>query len=130
MAPGRTSLARPPGIRARDDDESTGSMRDYQVKPLASDTWGRVHAARGAAQWCVRCCWCTWFHPFPADKTYIADANRALKQRLVDEGGPHAALAFDGDEAVARCEYGTPVLYKGTASSSSRQTSPTCVPRG
>src|SRR3954453_4284764 len=106
MAPGRTSLARPPRIRARDDDESTDSMRDYQVKPLDSDTWGRVHAARGGAQWCVRCCWCTGFHTFPADKTYNTDANRALKQRLVDEGGPHAALVFDGDEAVAWCEYG------------------------
>lgn len=53
-------------------------------------------------------CWCTWFQTFPAEKTYDADDNRALKQRLVDEGRAHASLVFDGNEAVAWCEYGTP----------------------
>ena len=53
-------------------------------------------------------CWCTWFHTFHAEKTFTAEGNRALKQRLVDEGRAHAALVFDGDEAVAWCEYGTP----------------------
>jgi hypothetical protein len=53
-------------------------------------------------------CWCTWFHTLQADKTFTADGNRALKQRLVDEGRAHASLVFDGDEAVAWCEYGSP----------------------
>lgn len=53
-------------------------------------------------------CWCTWFHTFHAEKTFTAEGNRALKQRLVDEGRAHAALVFDGDEAVAWCEYGNP----------------------
>ena len=44
----------------------------------------------------------------PAEKTYDAEDNRALKQRLVEEGRAHAALVFDGDKAVAWCEYGTP----------------------
>jgi GNAT superfamily N-acetyltransferase len=34
--------------------------------------------------------------------------NRALKERLVSEGLAHAALVFDGDAAVAWCQYGTP----------------------
>jgi len=35
-------------------------------------------------------------------------ATAPLKQRLVDEGRAHAALVFEGDEAVAWCEYGSP----------------------
>jgi hypothetical protein len=38
----------------------------------------------------------------------IAEGNRALKERLVGEGRAHAALVFDGDTAVAWCEYGSP----------------------
>jgi GNAT superfamily N-acetyltransferase len=43
-----------------------------------------------------------------AEKTYSAEGNRALKQQLVADGRAHAALVFDGDEAVAWCEYGSP----------------------
>ena len=32
-----------------------------------------------------------------------------FKQRLVTEGVAHAALVFDGDDAIAWCEYGSPV---------------------
>ncbi len=51
---------------------------------------------------------CTWFHTFHAEKTFTAEGNRALKERLVEEGRAHAALVLDGDEAVAWCEYGAP----------------------
>ena len=50
-------------------------------------------------------------HLFPhhdAEKERTYDGNRSLKRRLVDEGRAHAALVFDGDEAVAWCEYGSP----------------------
>jgi GNAT superfamily N-acetyltransferase len=63
-------------------------------------------------------CWCTWFHasrasraaaaPACAEKGPTAEGNRALKERLVGEGRAHAALVFDGDVAVAWCEYGSP----------------------
>lgn len=33
--------------------------------------------------------------------------NRAFKQRMIEEGRAHAALVFDGDEAIAWAEYGT-----------------------
>ncbi|MGH8773807.1 MAG: GNAT family N-acetyltransferase [Jiangellaceae bacterium] len=36
------------------------------------------------------------------------EGNRAYKERLVREGRAHAALVFDGDVAVAWCEYGSP----------------------
>jgi hypothetical protein len=53
-------------------------------------------------------CWCTWFHPACAEKGESSEANRAYKERLVREGKAHAALVFDGDVAVAWCQYGSP----------------------
>ena len=53
-------------------------------------------------------CWCTWFHTMSAEKERTYEGNRSLKCRLVDEGRAHAALVYDGDEAVAWCEYGSP----------------------
>ena len=43
-----------------------------------------------------------------SEKTFDADDNRSLKRRLFEEGRAHAALVYDGDEAVAWCEYGSP----------------------
>ena len=83
-------------------------MSDYQVKPLGPDTWEAFAglAERHNGVW--NGCWCTWFHTFHAEKEHTAEGNRALKERLVNEGRAHAALVFDGDAAVAWCEYGTP----------------------
>jgi hypothetical protein len=44
----------------------------------------------------------------PCREDVTAEGNRALKERLVEEGRAHAALVFDGGEAVAWCQYGTP----------------------
>jgi hypothetical protein len=46
--------------------------------------------------------------PDCAEKGQSAEANRALKRRLVAEGIAHAALVHDGDRAVAWAEYGSP----------------------
>jgi GNAT superfamily N-acetyltransferase len=51
---------------------------------------------------------CTWFHPACAEKGESSEANRAYKELLVREGKAHAALVFDGDVAVAWCQYGSP----------------------
>ena len=83
-------------------------MGEYTVKPLGTDTWAAFAelAERHNGVWGG--CWCTWFHPACAEKGKSADGNRALKKRLVDEGRAHAALVFDGAEAVAWCQYGSP----------------------
>ncbi|HEY7042513.1 MAG TPA: GNAT family N-acetyltransferase [Nocardioidaceae bacterium] len=83
-------------------------MSDYPVKALDSDTWGAFERLAERHNGVFGGCWCTWFQTLPADKTFTADGNHALKRRLVDEGRAHAALVFDGDEAVAWCEYGSP----------------------
>jgi hypothetical protein len=50
-------------------------------------------------------CWCTWFHLVGRPE---GETRRALKERLVREGDAHAALVFDGDAAVAWCQYSSP----------------------
>ncbi|HEX8938663.1 MAG TPA: hypothetical protein VF763_00750 [Candidatus Limnocylindrales bacterium] len=83
-------------------------MSDYAVKALSADTWDAFARFAERHNGVFGGCWCTWFHTLHADKTFTAEGNRSLKQRLVEEGRAHAALVFDGDEAVAWCEYGTP----------------------
>ena len=80
----------------------------FTVRPLAPATWGAFAdlAERHNGVWGG--CWCTWFHTMHDEKTFDADDNRALKERLVNEGRAHAALVFDGDEAVAWCQFGSP----------------------
>jgi GNAT superfamily N-acetyltransferase len=83
-------------------------MSAYTIKPLGRDTWDDFAqlAERHNGVWGG--CWCTWFHTLNAEKERTAEANRALKERLVREGRAHAALVFDGDLAVAWCQYGRP----------------------
>jgi GNAT superfamily N-acetyltransferase len=84
------------------------SMSEYTVKPLGPDTWDAFAqlAERHNGVWGG--CWCTWFHPKCAEKGQSAEDSRLRKQRLVNVGRAHAALVFDGDMAVAWCQYGTP----------------------
>ena len=83
-------------------------MSAYTIRALDSETWDAYARLVERHNGVFGGCWCTWFHTLQADKTFTADGNRALKQRLVDEGRAHASLVFEGDEAVAWCEYGPP----------------------
>lgn len=84
-------------------------MSEYAIRPLGVATWDAFVdlADRHNGVW--NGCWCTWFHPACAEKGQTPEGNRAYKERLVREGRAHAALVFDGDVAVAWCEYGSPV---------------------
>lgn len=81
---------------------------ELTVRALSGETWDAFAglAARHNGVWGG--CWCTFFHTAHEEKTFDAVDNRTLKQRLVAEGRAHAALVFDGDEAVGWCEYGPP----------------------
>jgi GNAT superfamily N-acetyltransferase len=85
-----------------------GGMSDYSVRPLGPETWGAFAALAERHNGVWGGCWCTWFHTMPEEKTRTYDGNRALKERLINEGRAHAALVFDGDLAVAWCQYGPP----------------------
>jgi hypothetical protein len=95
---------------------------ELAVRPLTPETWVAFAdlAERHNGVWGG--CWCTFFHTLHDEKTFEAEDNRALKERLVAEGRAHAALVFDGDIAVGWCEYGAPRqlpninLYNGTRS--------------
>ena len=81
---------------------------EFTVTPLGPDTWDDFAALAERHNGVWGGCWCTWFHTMNEEKTRNADDNRALKERLVDERRAHAALVFDGDLAVAWCQYGAP----------------------
>jgi hypothetical protein len=83
-------------------------VKEYIVKPLGPETWEPFAQLVERHNGVFGGCWCTWFHTFHAEKTFTAEGNRALKKRLVEEGRAHAALVFDGDEAIAWCQYGPP----------------------
>jgi hypothetical protein len=84
-------------------------MSEYAVRALTPDTWDAFARMTERHNGVFGGCWCTYFHTMHHQKTFDADDNRSLKQRLVRQGKAHAALVFDGDEAVAWCEYGSPV---------------------
>jgi GNAT superfamily N-acetyltransferase len=86
-------------------------MSEYMVRPLGPDTWEAFARLAGRHNGVWNGCWCTWFHASVAErggKERTSESNRALKQGLVSQDRAHAALVFDGDEAVAWCQYGTP----------------------
>ena len=83
-------------------------MSDYAVKPLDTNTWDAFARLLERHNGVFGGCWCTYFHTLHGEKTFSAEDNRALKKRLVEEGRAHAALVFDGDEAVAWAQYGPP----------------------
>ncbi|MGH3301597.1 MAG: hypothetical protein ACRDOK_07930 [Streptosporangiaceae bacterium] len=103
-------------------------MSEYTVKPLGPDTWDAFAALAERHNGVWGGCWCTWFHNESslricegpdgrhqalfhrtcAAKGQTVEGNRTLKERLVNEGRAHAALVFDGEVAVAWCEYGSP----------------------
>ena len=97
-------------------------VRDYEIKALTSETWDAF------ADLCARHngagmggCWCTWFHrethsaPASGAVPRTADDSRDFKRRLVETGGTHAALVFDGSTAVGWAQYGSPEELPGIA---------------
>jgi hypothetical protein len=83
-------------------------MSEYTIRPLGPDTWDAFAELAGRHKGAGFGCWCTWFHPLRTDHDSDVEPGRPYKERMVREGRAHAALAFDGDVAVAWCQYGTP----------------------
>jgi GNAT superfamily N-acetyltransferase len=81
---------------------------DYTIRPLSAETWGAFAELVERHNGVWNGCWCTWFITMQSEKSHTVEGNRALKKQRVEEGSNHAALVFDGDRAVAWCEYGTP----------------------
>ena len=83
-------------------------MSDYTIRALEPATWEAFARLMERHNGVFGGCWCTYFHTMSAEKERTYEANKALKCRLVEEGRAHAALVFDGEQAVAWCQYGSP----------------------
>ena len=106
-------------------------MGNFEVKPLTVDTWDAFARLVARHNGVFGGCWCTWFHTFHAEKTFTAEGNHALKERLVKEDRAHAALVFDSDEAVAWAQYGPPRNSRtSTTARSTRRPSTSCLTTG
>jgi GNAT superfamily N-acetyltransferase len=88
-------------------DVKIGVNADFVVKPLDASTWSDFAALIERNSGLFSGCWCTYFHLHPDPPEREALGNRAFKKKLVEAGHTHAALVFDGDEAVAWAQFGT-----------------------
>lgn len=79
----------------------------YRIEALSPATWPAFAAMVERQSGLFTSCWCTNFHCYPDPPERREIGNRAFKQRLVEEGRAHAALVFEGDDAVAWAQYGT-----------------------
>jgi hypothetical protein len=81
----------------------------HVIKPLTPETFPAWLALAEKHNGVWGGCYCSYFHA-DTEVTVKDDYDRAtFKRRLVEEGVAHAALVFDGDQAIAWCEYGSPV---------------------
>jgi hypothetical protein len=89
-------------------------MSRYTTRALDAGTWDAFvrlcekHNGMGFGG-----CWCTWFHPPRKDLAGDVEAGRPYKEFLVREGKAHAALVFDGEDAVGWCQFGSPAELPG-----------------
>jgi GNAT superfamily N-acetyltransferase len=84
------------------------SLDILTIRPLTADTWPAFADLVERHGGVFGGCWCTWFHTLSRDKERTYESNRDLKCSRVEQGTAHAALVFDGDEAVGWAEYGPP----------------------
>lgn len=82
-------------------------MTDHLIKPLSTETWDAFAALVEKHNGVWGGCWCTSFHGDTEEDGKKTVSARAFKQRMVEQGIAHAALVFEGNDAIGWCEYGT-----------------------
>jgi ribosomal protein S18 acetylase RimI-like enzyme len=75
-------------------------------KPLSPDTWPAFARLVEKHNGIFGGCWCIAFHLEPGEGKRGAAAYRAMKEARVREDRAHAALVFDGPNAVGWCQFG------------------------
>jgi GNAT superfamily N-acetyltransferase len=98
VARSRSTVA---GVSTAEDGSS------YRIEALGPQTWDAFADLAGRHNGVWGGCWCTWFHRAGDDAERRQIGNQEYKRRLVEQGRAHAALVFDGDVAVAWCQFGT-----------------------
>jgi GNAT superfamily N-acetyltransferase len=79
----------------------------FRIRPLESRTWDAFAALAERHNGVWNGCWCNWFHCYPDPPERKELGNREFKHQLVERGAAHAAVVFDGEDAVAWAQYGT-----------------------
>ncbi|MCT9821090.1 GNAT family N-acetyltransferase [Microbacterium sp. W1N] len=85
----------------------------HVIKPLTTATFPAWLALAQKHNGVWGGCYCSYFHGDTAHTVKSEYDGPTFKQRLVAEGVAHAALVFDGDDAIAWCEYGSPLELPG-----------------
>jgi GNAT superfamily N-acetyltransferase len=75
-------------------------------KPLSVETWPAFARLVEKHNGIFGGCWCIAFHLEPGEGKRGGAAYRAMKEARVQEGRAHAALVFDGPNAVGWCQFG------------------------
>ncbi|MCI4373575.1 MAG: GNAT family N-acetyltransferase [Thermoplasmata archaeon] len=75
-------------------------------KPLSPDTWPAFARLVEKHHGIFGGCWCIAFHLTGDEAKRGAAAYRAMKEARVRDGTAHAALVFDGPNAVGWCQFG------------------------
>ena len=94
-------------------------MGDYRIGALTPETWGDFEALVERTGGLFSGCWCVHFHHGVPDGRGEDEPNRDFKRRMVEAGVAHAALVYDGPDAVAWAEYGTPASCPTSTTASS-----------
>ena len=82
-------------------------MSGYAIRPLEPTTWDAFAALVERNGGVFGGCWCIGYHTEGVGHT-TAEQNRERKLARVHADETHAALVFDGEEAVGWCQFGTP----------------------
>ncbi len=75
-------------------------------RPLSPATWPAFARLVEKHDGIFGGCWCISFHLEPGENKRWAGRYHELKEARVREGRAHAALVFDGPEAVGWCQFG------------------------
>jgi len=81
-------------------------MSDFTVKSLTENTWPDFARLMEKHNGVWGGCWCMSFHLQGSMHNRTALQNRTEKEQRVREGRAHAALVYDGADAVGWCQFG------------------------
>ena len=87
-------------------DQQSGCAVPLTSKPLTLETWPAFARLVEKHNGIFGGCWCISFHLDPGEKRHGAAAYREMKEALVRKSKAHAALVFDGPNAVGWCQFG------------------------
>ncbi len=84
-------------------------MAEHVIRALSPETWDAYAALIEKHNGVWGGCWCTYFHEDTDVDRKKELGGPGFKKRMVELGIAHAALVFDGDQAIGWAEYGSPV---------------------